>query len=314
MENCKICGQEFDTPRKLHTHLSKVEKMLQVEYYQKFHPRADLYDGKVIKFKSLDHYLTSEFNSRDNLVAFLTKKCTEPEAILRMKKLLDSRIKEKNILFAPSTVECRSSMLPSPALCSKLGIDYNGLCKEMGLMTKYEYRNVTLTEVANRNDVVIIRDTREQHPLSFKCRVVDSSLDFGDYTCQSNFKNIYVDRKNPMDLVQSMTKDLDRIQKEIDRARKMGAYLIFLCEHTMKEMLGMEDNPHFKKFTKVTGEYLFHNIKETIQKNDNVQFVFVDGRLQASEFIHQIFTLNEDITKIDIQFALDTKMRIFCAN
>ena len=50
MVKCAICGKEFETDRKLHSHL-KAHKMRMVEYYQSQFPRYDKYDGKIIKFK-----------------------------------------------------------------------------------------------------------------------------------------------------------------------------------------------------------------------------------------------------------------------
>ena len=48
---CKVCGQEFETERKLHSHLKKHDLRV-ASYYQKYYPRYDLHDGKIIKFKS----------------------------------------------------------------------------------------------------------------------------------------------------------------------------------------------------------------------------------------------------------------------
>jgi hypothetical protein len=42
-----------------------------VEYYQKYYPRHDKYDGKIIKFKNKKQYFETEFNSRTNLRMWL---------------------------------------------------------------------------------------------------------------------------------------------------------------------------------------------------------------------------------------------------
>ena len=44
---CKACGQEFETERKLHSHLKKHDLRV-AAYYQQYYPRYDLYDGKII--------------------------------------------------------------------------------------------------------------------------------------------------------------------------------------------------------------------------------------------------------------------------
>ena len=67
---CKVCGQEFETERKLHSHLKKHDLRV-ASYYQKYYPRYDLHDGKIIKFKSKEYYFNTEFNTRTNQLKWL---------------------------------------------------------------------------------------------------------------------------------------------------------------------------------------------------------------------------------------------------
>ena len=76
MVKCAICGKEFETDRKLHSHL-KAHKMRMVEYYQSQFPRYDKYDGKIIKFKNKEQYFEADFNSRTNLRMWLKNSNTE---------------------------------------------------------------------------------------------------------------------------------------------------------------------------------------------------------------------------------------------
>ena len=62
MVKCAVCNAEFENDRKLHAHL-KAHKLRMVEYYQKYYPRYDKYDGKIIKFKNKKQYFETEFNS-----------------------------------------------------------------------------------------------------------------------------------------------------------------------------------------------------------------------------------------------------------
>ena len=57
---CKIDGEAFDTEKELHKHLRK-HKIRVAEYYQKYYPRYDKRDGKMIKFKNFlwNRYLPS---------------------------------------------------------------------------------------------------------------------------------------------------------------------------------------------------------------------------------------------------------------
>ena len=66
---CKACGKEFETERRLHGHL-KAHKLRVAAYYQKYYPRYDLYNNKIIKFKSKDYYFSTDFNSSKFLILF----------------------------------------------------------------------------------------------------------------------------------------------------------------------------------------------------------------------------------------------------
>ena len=48
MVKCKVCNTEFETEKQLHGHL-KVHELRMAEYYQKYLPRYDLHDKKIIK-------------------------------------------------------------------------------------------------------------------------------------------------------------------------------------------------------------------------------------------------------------------------
>ena len=78
MVNCKACDKEFENERQLHAHL-KSHGMRMAEYYQRYYPRYDKHDGKIIKFKNKKYYFNTNFNSRTNLRMFL-KGLPEEEA------------------------------------------------------------------------------------------------------------------------------------------------------------------------------------------------------------------------------------------
>ena len=71
MVKCVICNKEFEQEKQLHAHL-KAHKMRMAEYYQTYFPRKDLYSGELIKFKSKDYYMTTDFNSRLNMKKWLS--------------------------------------------------------------------------------------------------------------------------------------------------------------------------------------------------------------------------------------------------
>ena len=57
---CKICEKKFDNDRSFHAHL-KAHDIRMVEYYQTHYPRYDLYDKKIIKFKTKKQYFYDDF-------------------------------------------------------------------------------------------------------------------------------------------------------------------------------------------------------------------------------------------------------------
>ena len=98
MAKCKVCSKEFEGDRQLHGHL-KAHGMRMAEYYQKYFPRYDLYNNKIIKFKNKNQYLSSNFNNRKNLKLWLNS-VTEDEAKGYCIDFLSTRIKEKNIILS----------------------------------------------------------------------------------------------------------------------------------------------------------------------------------------------------------------------
>lgn len=96
---CKVCGQEFETERKLHSHLKKHDLRV-AAYYQQYYPRHDLYDGKIIKFKSKDYYFNTDFNTRTNQLKWLNG-LSNSEAKEYLKKLLVERKERKGLIYSP---------------------------------------------------------------------------------------------------------------------------------------------------------------------------------------------------------------------
>ena len=132
---CKACEKEFETERQLHSHL-RAHSFRMVEYYQKFYPRYDLYDGKIIKFKNKKQYFNSDFNSRTNLSRWLKSK-GDSEAQKYCSSLIQKRINEKEMEYTPSQVELKSLLIPPVQYYNELFGDYYKLCESLGLKNKY---------------------------------------------------------------------------------------------------------------------------------------------------------------------------------
>jgi len=253
-----------------------------------------------IEYKDREQYLHSQFNSRDNLVAYLKK---YPSDIETIKQLIQDRIDLKGLLSAPSTVESRTCLLPTPLLVEKCGHRYNKVCHELGLKLRFDYTQL-LTFDESRLE--ILQDTREQLPLKFKNGSTVTALNFGDYTTNSHYKGIYVERKSLSDLCGTLSGGFERLKREIERAKEMSSYLIICVEEPIKAITELEKNPEHNKHSKCTSKFICHRVREISQSFNNVQFVFVKGRKELVPTIENIFKLNNDIKKLDLQYYIDS--------
>ena len=145
MVKCEECGKEFPSERSLHAHL-KSHKLKVKDYYHKHFPRRD----------------------KNNLKKWMSH--VEPsEAKEYFKNFLSGRKKKKDLEFAPCQVELRSLMSPSVSYYQKVFGDYNEICNEVGLVTKYETISEPLSySPENYKEEKIYIDTREQNPLEIE--------------------------------------------------------------------------------------------------------------------------------------------------
>jgi tricorn protease-like protein len=98
-----VCGQEFETERKLHSHLKKHDLRV-AAYYQKYYPRYDLHDGKIIKFKSKDYYFNTDFNTRTNQLKWLDTLSDRKKLKSILKNYLERKEKKINLFSLSSRI------------------------------------------------------------------------------------------------------------------------------------------------------------------------------------------------------------------
>jgi ERCC4-type nuclease len=307
---CKECGKSFSSERSLHSHF-KVHGLRVVSYYQKHFPRYDLYDGKIIKFKTKGDYFSREFNTRTNQRKWLESQKPE-ESREYLRGIIKKRIEEKNITVAPCQVELRTLMAPSIIFYEKFFNDYYELCSSLGLEKRYVQPKQTIVAKTykNRKDLKVYVDTREQLPLKFNIPSESRALKFGDYALndKSLTCNCYVERKTLADFISTISvMNYDRFCREIERAKEDDAQLIVLVEESLSNALSFPFLPHISKKIKATPEYIFHKVRGLIQKYDHVQFLFVDGRKEAVRVIEKIFFSECMHKKNDLQLAYDKK-------
>ena len=269
------------------------------EYCIKYYARKDLLTGEDIEYKDDIHYINSTFNSRENMVKhFLLGSCRED-----IEKTIRGRAAIKSFRFAPSTVEARTSILPSPALLFKLGIDYNSFNESLGLKPRYDY-HPTIEKVADPLHILV--DTREQNPLQLSCKTSVAKLDVGDYSCQNHFNNCFIERKSLEDFCGTMSQGFDRFKLEVERADSLGFHLAVLVEEKLETVMQINvANNH--KFIKGPPEFYLARMRTLCEQYGNVQFLFVGGRYESSKILQELFRIKGGFSRLDLQFLYDSK-------
>lgn len=314
MVNCKACEKEFDSERQLHAHI-KAHDLRMVAYYQKFYPRHDLHTGDIIRFKNKEQYFNSDFNTKVNLRMWLKSQSTQ-DAQEYCKNLLTKRKETKELIYTPTQVELRSIMSPPIQYYEEIFSNYYNLCSKLGFKNKYG----SITEIIsgyeyNKPEYKIYIDTREQKPLRFSRGVEVRKLDYGDYAFNSSRAtcSCFIERKGLSDFIGTLSGGYERFVNEIKRAKENEAYLIVLVESKFANALYFNEKrksynkERVFKNVKATPEFIFHRVRNLIQKYTNIQFLFVNGRKEASRVIEKIFTCGCAYKKLDLQLAYDLK-------
>lgn len=305
MLTCAIDGKEFETEKAFHSHISRKLKVKLVDYYADFEERRDLETGELIVFKDREQYLSSLFNNRRNMISYLKKNPSNAKEVIR--KLIKTRAEQKELKFAPSTIEGRTSLLPTPVLVEKLGFDYNQVCQEVGLQPKYKYDQAL--QFIDDEKIKVIVDSREQKPLKLhQCEIATRKLEFGDYTCTSNYKKVFIERKSITDLASTISAGFDRFKRELVRAEDMDCYVLVLIEASLDTLLRMNYIPYLRSI-RARPEFITHRIRE-LMTEFKTQFLFVDGRKEASEVLGKVFRMNNNISELDLQYYYDSKKLI----
>ena len=83
----------------------------------------------------------------------------------------------------------------------------------------------------------IICDTREQRPYDFLAQGADiepvqGKLDIGDYSLEGFTSKVAVERKSQADLVQCLSSERDRFERELKRAAALEAFCVVVeCDY-----------------------------------------------------------------------------------
>lgn len=309
-EICKICNKEFNLELEFNRHPYKIHGINLKTYYEKIFDRRDKLTGEKIEYKNKEQYFSVDFLTKTNLKKWLKKQDIETQKDY-CKELLTRRKEKKSLVFAPCQVELRSlSNIPPVSFYQELFGDYYKLCEELGF--KNRFANITAPKSQELKDVCVIVDSREQKPIIPDLDFQVGKLDYGDYTLSKPelCGNIYIERKTLQDFAGTISQGYERFENEIVRAKNALAYLIVLVEAPFSSVMGIEYLPWFKRVTnsKITGEFLFHRIRELLQKHDNLQFLFVKDRAEFVETLKKIFFTGGFFKTVDAQLLYDKKL------
>jgi hypothetical protein len=306
---CKVDGKEFKDEKSLHLAL-RGYGLNKEKYYHTYYPRKDLLTGDIINFKSKEQYFSNDFNDKNNMKKWLKEQTIE-KAQEYCKELLIKRKKDKKLTYSPSQVELRTIMSPSIIFYNKIFNDYYDLCSDLGLENKFIHPRNISNQFKNKlnSQHTIYVDTREQNWLKFDIPFEIKTLPYGDYTCNNDNCNCYIERKSLSDFISTLSvKNFDRFKNEIEKAYLNNSYLVIIIEEKLSNALSFQYLPHISKKIKATPEYIFHNVRELLQTYNNIQFLFVDGRNEMKRMIESVFASNCFYKKIDLQLAYDMKL------
>lgn len=283
----------------LHKYLRKL-KIKQEDYYLRFYPRKDLGTGEQIPYKDYLQYFSTEFLNKNNLKKFVKEKPEEAKewAINWLKK----RKEEKELVYAPCQVELRSLMSPSIPYFDKIG-GYNKICAGLGYKIRY---NQKFEEKLLPVGAELIVDTREQLPLNIKdTKTLVAKVDCGDYALNGEHdQGIYIERKGLSDFTGTLSKDLGRFKRELQRAKNSGSYIIVLVENNINDALGFNFLPQMR-YTKATPAHIFKNVRDIMYEFDNVQFLFVKNRREAASAVSKLLAAGDQVKNIDLELAYE---------
>ncbi len=303
---CKVCNCRFPSLKSLHIHIAKREKLAIEDYYYRFYPKKDLFTLEPIKYKDYEQYFLSFFNSRRNMVKWLEDNQDTSYAKDITLKMVNDRIRQKQLQFLPSEVELRSSLTPSIVGLERVhGKSYSEIIPTG--RHKFNYNNFNLKPIVKNMSILI--DTREQQPFTLKnVQYKVTKLDVGDYTAEEpHYDDVFVERKSVNDFFSTFGTESNfaRFQKELKRASEYGLYLFVIIEKDLGECLDFYSNFSSNKFL---SEFTFHNVREIMQNSDNCQFIFAYNKIAAEQLTLQILSNGQDGTKYDWQYLLDKRI------
>lgn len=301
---CKLCTERFIDQKLFQGHLKKNHSLRLIEYYQQHEPRYDLFDNSIIKFKTIEQYLSQDFNTRTNLKKWLEKQPIEVQKSY-CKDLLLERKTRKNLIYAPSQVELKTLLMPAVPFYDKIFGSYYELCESIRLVNKYKMA-ASIDKLEYKGNIRC--DSREQNLLKFDKIVSIEKLEYGDYAPSDEKLSglIAIERKSLSDLLGTLSGGYERFQRELKRSEKDNHSLVILVEEKFFNLMSFPYLPHIH--SKCNVEFITHRVREICQTFKNVQFLFVNGRKEAAAMVERLFCGDRLFEKHDLQLCYDLKL------
>jgi len=149
--------------------------------------------------------------------------------------------------------------------------------------------------------MIIIIDTREQNPLSFKSMGVEEvveTLPVGDYTAKGQESEVVIERKELGDLWTSYSTGYDRERAKILKAKESGIQFVLAVEGTCWQLRsgfqfwnGKELITHKKDGLSMIRQLM------TVSRKYGIQVWFCDGRRDMAFRIKEYLLSKERIKK-----------------
>lgn len=301
---CLIDGTEHYDEKVLHYYLKKL-KVKRSDYYERFYPRFDKQTGEKIPFKEFSSYFNTDFLNKNSLKAFC--KNNPKEGYEWGKSYLEARAKEKGVNKAFHHVELRSLICPSVLFFEKLG-GYNKMSLSIGLTPIFDYKNEIEFQFQDLAGGIVRCDTREQKPIPFKTiKTKTDTIHYGDYSIEKPYhQGIFIEKKSIADFAHSFGKDKERLEREFNRCAANDDYMVVLVQCPLSKALSFNYLWEMK-YSKVSPEFVFANMRDLLHRYNNLQFLFID-KDESERVILNLFKMGQNVRKTDLQYVYDLKL------
>jgi hypothetical protein len=298
---CKVCGSQFNSQSQILSHIKSHQQNAEKYFVLNFN-KKDLHTKDLIKYKSIEQYFLTDFIDKRNMKLWL-QSVDKNTACEYLKNKLKQYCWVKGLCIAPSQSELKTiACLPKAdtfIYCCDQSFDK--ICKSLELKSNFNYDiKHTQNDFIKYTGTDIVVDTREQQPLKFKdLNVICSKLECGDYAKSVDSK-VVVERKSLGDFYSTLSNGFERFKREIERAAEAGTYIVVVTECQLKTALYAK-----RKFGLCSGEYIMHHMRQLCRQYTNIQFVFADGKAEASKKTLFILEMGELVRTTDLEYLFE---------